>query len=437
MNPLAKDLNDQIAAVNPHVLEMLSDFGAGLYFPKGILSQSAEAKTKATLYNATIGTALESGTAMNLPSVMAPLAGVPPNEALLYAPAGGVPELRQAWQAKTLTDNPDLAGAPVSLPIVTSGLTHGLSLLGDLFIDEGDVLLLPDKLWGNYRLIFGLRRGADIRTFPFFAEGGFNQEAFAAALQELAASGVKKVVVLLNFPNNPTGYAPTEAEGEAMAASLLAAADQGINVVAITDDAYFGLFYGEEPMRQSLFTKLAGKHPRLLAVKADAATKEVFVWGLRVGFLAYSVGGADSDSPLYQALISKTMGCIRSMISNCCRLSQTLVLGSVTSETFFAERAAKIALMESRALEAKRVLANAAFDEAWDAYPFNSGYFMCLRLKKIDAESLRVHLLDAYGIGTIAIGDTDLRVAFSCLEVEQIQDVYEKIHQAWCDLAKA
>ncbi|MBT7301568.1 MAG: hypothetical protein HN849_18745, partial [Victivallales bacterium] len=147
--------------------------------------------------------------------------------------------------------------------------------------------------------------------------------------------------------------------------------------------------------------------------------------------------GADSDSPLYQALMAKTMGCIRSMISNCCRLSQTLVLGSLTSETFYAERAAKVALMGSRALEVKRVLANPAFDEAWDAYPFNSGYFMCLRLKKIDAESLRVHLLDAYGIGTIAIGDTDLRVAFSCLEVEQIQDVYEKIHQAWCDLAKA
>jgi aspartate/methionine/tyrosine aminotransferase len=170
MNPLAHSLNEQIAAANPHVADMLSDLGANLFFPKGILSQSAEAKSKAHLYNATIGTAMEAGIAMNLESVMAPIAGVSPNEALLYAPSGGVPELRKAWQDKILTDNPSLQGVPMSLPVVTSGLTHGLSLLGDLFVDEGDVLLLPDKLWGNYRLIFGLRRGADIRTFPFFAE---------------------------------------------------------------------------------------------------------------------------------------------------------------------------------------------------------------------------------------------------------------------------
>jgi aspartate/methionine/tyrosine aminotransferase len=437
MNPLAHSLNEQIAAANPHVADMLSDLGANLFFPKGILSQSAEAKSKAHLYNATIGTAMEAGIAMNLESVMAPIPGVSPNEALLYAPSGGVPELRKAWQDKILTDNPSLQGVPMSLPVVTSGLTHGLSLLGDLFVDEGDVLLLPDKLWGNYRLIFGLRRGADIRTFPFFAESGFNQAAFDSTLAQLVAEGKKKVVVLLNFPNNPTGYTPTESEGEAIAASLVSLAERGVNVVAMTDDAYFGLFYGAEPMRESLFTKLANQHERLLAVKADAATKEVFVWGLRVGFLTFSVGGEGDKAPIYDALIAKTMGCIRSMISNCCRLSQAIVLGSLTNAKFYDERAEKIALMESRALEVKRVLADAKYDEAWDVYPFNSGYFMCLRLKKVDAEALRVHLLDAYGIGTISIGETDLRVAFSCLEVEQIADVYEKIYEGWCDLAKA
>ena len=436
MNPLAQALNDQIAAVNPAVLDMLSELGASLYFPKGILSQSAEAKEKAKLYDATIGTALERGMAMNLPSLMGPLGEIPPDEALLYAPAAGLPDLRKAWQEKNLADNPGLAGASMSLPVVTSGLTHGLSLLGDLFVDRGDVLLLPDKLWGNYRMIFGLRRGADIRTFPFFAGNGFDQGAFAAALDGIAASGAKKVVVLLNFPNNPTGYTPTEAEGEAIAATLAAIAEKGMNVVAILDDAYFGLFYGDEPMRQSLFGKLAGRHPRLLAVKADAATKEVFVWGLRVGFLTFSVGGAPSDSPLYAALVAKTMGCIRSAISNCCRLSQTLVLRSLAGGTFYRERAEKVAVMERRALEVKRVLANPAFAEAWDVYPFNSGYFMCLRLKKVDAEALRLHLLDAYGIGTIAIDGTDLRVAFSCLEVEQIEDLFAKVHEAWRDLAK-
>jgi len=175
----------------------------------------------------------------------------------------------------------------------------------------------------------------------------------------------------------------------------------------------------------------------LLAIKADAATKEVFVWGLRIGFLTYSVGGAEADSPLYQALVSKTMGCIRSLISNCSSLSQTVVLRALQSKTFAAERDAKVAIMEQRALEVKRVLANPAYAEAWSVYPFNSGYFMCLCVKSVTADALRQHLLNQYGVGTIALGETDLRVAFSSLEFGQIEDLFAKLYQGWRDLAKA
>ena len=70
MNPLAQELNQVIQAANPHVFEMLSQVGKELYFPKGILSQSAEAKEKAHKFNATIGMATEGGRTMYLPSVM-------------------------------------------------------------------------------------------------------------------------------------------------------------------------------------------------------------------------------------------------------------------------------------------------------------------------------------------------------------------------------
>ena len=38
---------------------------------------------------------------------------------------------------------------------------------------------------------------------------------------------------------------------------------------------------------------------------------------------------------------------------------------------------------------------------------------MCLKLKGIDAEHYRKHLLDKYGVGVIADGDRDIRIAFS------------------------
>ena len=55
---------------------------------------------------------------------------------------------------ETGVGQPLLKGKHFSQPIVTSAITHGLALVGDLFVDEGDVIVLPDKLWGNYRLIF-------------------------------------------------------------------------------------------------------------------------------------------------------------------------------------------------------------------------------------------------------------------------------------------
>jgi hypothetical protein len=82
----------------------------------------------------------------------------------------------------------------------------------------------------------------------------------------------------------------------------------------------------------------------------------------------------------------------------------------------------------------KRVLANLKYHDAWDLYPFNSGYFMCLRLKTVDAEPLRVHLLSKYGVGLISLGKEDLRVAFSCVEKKDVQELFDIILQGVKDL---
>ena len=437
MNPLAESLNATISAEAPHLFEMLSELGKRFYFPsKGILSQSAEAKKKATRFNATIGTALEDGTAMHLDCLMEQLPGISANDALLYASSPGNQKLREAWQAKDLKDNPDLVGKPCSLPVVTGGLSHALSLIADLIVDPGDLFLYPDKNWGNYRLNFVERKGAEPKFFQFFKGNGFNVEAFRQALDECVAAGRKKIIVLLNFPNNPTGYSPTDAENCAIAQALKETADKGVNLAVIVDDAYYGLFFKPEVTRQSLFTKLAGLHPRILAFKADAATKEVYVWGLRVGFVSFSIGGVASGSPVFEAVNSKMAGIIRSVVSNCSALSQFLVLNALKSPDFFKQRAAKAEIMRQRALKVEEALQNPEYAQAWEVYPFNSGYFMCLKIKDVNASDLRIHLLDNYGIGTIAINDTDLRIAFSCIEAKDVHELFRLIFQGWKDLAK-
>jgi aspartate/methionine/tyrosine aminotransferase len=429
MNPLARQLNETLEKENPHVFAMLSNLGKSIYYPKvGILSQSAEAKTKANKFNATIGIAIEGGQPMHLKVIQDTLSAYAPKDIYEYAPPAGKPELRTSWRKKMLEENPDLQGKLFGNPLVTNALTHGLSIASDLFADEGDAVIIPDKNWENYELTFEVRRGAQIVYYPLYnVNNKFNSAGLREAL--LAQKSKGKAIVVLNFPNNPTGYTPGREEGKEIVAAIKDAAEAGINVIALTDDAYFGLFF-EDSLHESLFGQLAGLHPRVLAVKVDGATKEEYVWGFRVGFITYA-GNSDA---LLAALEQKTMGIIRATISSGPHPSQTFVLHALNSPDFPKQKQEKSEIMKGRANRTKKLLDSGKFDGSWEYYPFNSGYFMCLKLKTVDAETLRVHLLDQYGIGTIALGATDLRVAFSCIEEENLEELFNLIYQGVQDL---
>ena len=438
INPLAQELNAVIKRGNPYLMEMFSKTGRRLFFPKGILTQSAEAKAKAEpAFNATIGIATERSETMHLSSVMSLLNSdkIGPAEALTYASSFGVPELREVWKEALFEKNPSLAGKRISLPVVTSGITHGISVFADLFLDPDDVVIFPDKMWGNNRMVMSVRGDACISQYRMFDDaGGFDLEAFEDRVRREADNNYK-VVVFLNFPNNPTGYTITEEEGDRIADILSAVAEGGTNIIAVTDDAYFGLRYEESPLKESLFARFCNRHPRLLAVKLDGATKEMFVWGLRVGFITYGTRVAGNEyGPFYDALERKTAGNIRGTVSNASHLSQTLVLKALRSPQFRAERAEKVRILKGRANRVKEVVRRPEYVEAWDMYPFNSGYFMCLRLKTVDAEPLRLHLLETYGVGLIATDRRDIRIAFSSVDEDRIEELFARIHKGILDL---
>jgi len=425
---LATELNSTIAKENPNVLAMLSAFGKRIFFPKGILAQAAEAKKKATRFNVTIGIAREAGKPMFLPAVMKQLPGLAPGEALPYAPATGRPELRKAWREGLLTKNPSLRDQSFSVPIVTAGVTHALSLVADLFVDAGDTILLPDKYWENYDLLFGVRFGARLETFPLFAAGGgIDVEGLRTALA--GRKGQSKTILSFNFPNNPTGYSIRKKEADAVVEVLLEAANAGTNLLVLCDDAYFGLFYEEDVLPESLFARLAGRHERILAVKADGPTKEEYVWGLRTGMLTFGTKAAGDDEALYGALEKKIAGAVRSAISNCSNLAQSVVIKAMAEPTFAEESRQKQKTLEGRARKVKAVLASADFSDVWEAYPFNAGYFMCLKLKG-DAETFRTHLLEKHGVGVIADGAHDIRVAFAGVEEEDVPALFETLAKA-------
>jgi aspartate/methionine/tyrosine aminotransferase len=434
VNPIAQELNQIIEKNNPHIMEMLSNMGRNLFFPKGILSQSAEAREKAHKLNATIGIATEHGETMHFSSVMGSICSIQPRESLTYAPSFGILDLRKVWQDSLFKKNPSLEGKTISLPVVTCGITHAISMFADIWLDPDDVVILPDKMWGNYNMILNVKKGAKISHYDLFSQNlGFNLEAFEEKIKTEAQQH-DKLIVLLNFPNNPTGYSVTIEEGNRITEILAGIAETGKNIIVVTDDSYFGLFYENRTLKESLFANLCDRHSRLLAIKLDGATKENFVWGLRVGFITYGCKIECDPMAVYDALERKTAGSIRGSISNASHLGQTIVLRSMQSENYVKEKEEKFRVLKNRAGRIKEVLSDTRYKEAWDVYPFNSGYFMCIRLKSVDAETLRLHLLEKYGVGLISMGKRDLRIAFSCLEESDILELFNIIFQGVEDL---
>lgn len=421
----ATDLNKVIFNTSPSLFNALSKRGKAIYFPKlGILSQSAEAKGKKI--NATIGIATEDdGKPMYLSGISSQL-NVNPSQVFPYAPSPGVQELRDAWKARQFSVSPNLQGKNYSNPLVTHALTHGLSIAGFLFADEGNTIISPDYYWENYELTFNISYGSKLKTFPTFtSQGGFDVSALSHAL----ASTSGKKIVILNFPNNPTGYTPTQKEMLAIADVLKASAAASADpVIVIVDDAYYGLCFSDDAYPYSIFGLLCDAHPNLIAVKVDGATKEDFVWGLRVGFISFGVAGA--TDAVYRALEGKTGGAIRGTISNVSHLSQSILQNAWKKPEYMAEKAEKSAILKARYNKVRDVLAaHPEYSEVFEALPYNSGYFMCVKIKKQNAEAVRQLLLSKYSTGLIAFGPL-LRVAFSSTAIGQLEELFANLYMA-------
>ncbi|MDA1208607.1 MAG: aminotransferase class I/II-fold pyridoxal phosphate-dependent enzyme [bacterium] len=427
LHPLAQKLNDEITADNPRLFELLSVRGKNVFFPSGgILGQTAEAKGKK--FNATIGIALDDdNTPMRLPS-MDHLINMDPSAVYPYASSYGKQPLREKWAEMIHEKNPSLEGE-TSMPVVTNGLTHSLSMAAYLFLDPGENLILPDLFWGNYNLMFNTVYGTELQTFNTFTDGGFDTES----LRDILSQDTGKKVLLLNFPNNPTGYTPTNAEVEKILNIIKERAEAGDHLVIIIDDAYFGLVYEDGVYTESIFAPLATLHENVLAVKVDGATKEDYVWGHRIGFCTVAAKGMTTKCA--DAFASKIAGAVRSTISNACHLSQSLLLETYKSPSYNEEKLTQYTLLKKRYKIVKEVLDEAKYAEFFTPLPFNSGYFMCVQLNDaLDAEEVRKTLLEQHDTGVIATGNK-LRIAYSSLPTKLIPSLFENIYTTCSSLS--
>jgi aspartate/methionine/tyrosine aminotransferase len=406
----AESLNARLASLHPGALAMLSDMGRRAFLPLGIPQQAAQARhvlRKATIGEITDGT----GQPLAIPSLARHFPTLDPRTALLYPPQYGLADLRTAWARLTAE-----AETPTSVPVVTAGITHALALCGELFTGPEVPLIVGVPYWDNYELIFSLKTGCPIRTYPFFDE---NRRFNVKGLVETARAVGGRCCILLNFPSNPTGYSPYPDEVQALCEGL---ATLEHPVAIVCDDAYNGLFFDPKLYGHSVFGALARTLDPAQAVvcKVDGATKELVFFGGRVGFLSFSAAGEAGE-----ILAEKAATLVRASISTVSAPSQAVVLDALLSPTLPAERAEMHAIL-ARRYEALRKALEAHDLPAW---PYNSGCFALLQLPEdLDCEAMRHKLIDEHSVGVIAVPQVNgLRVAFCSIEAEDIPDLVARI----------
>ena len=146
-----------------------------------------------------------------------------------------------------------------------------LAMLPLAFINPGDMILTTVP---GYPVMATHVKylGGQVETLPLLKKNGFFPDL--KSIDPLIAERAKMIYV--NYPNNPTGAAPTAEFFD----ELIAFANKH-DILIVQDAAYATLVYGQE--RISIFNRPGGKE---VAVELHSMSKSYNMTGWRLGFLA-------------------------------------------------------------------------------------------------------------------------------------------------------
>lgn len=408
-------------------MSFFSKLGENIILPQDVLIQSKETAAIPGAINATIGIATSNKKAMALPSINKVITEINNSEYLPYSPTPGLPKMRELWKEKILADNPSINKDFLSLPMVTTGITQGIDIAANLFSESGDALLLPNLFWQNYAQIYTIKLGNKIYKYNQFDEN--NEFSISNFKETLYSIKEDKISLILNFPNNPTGYTPSDVELNSLVDVISTYAKENKNkqLIIVSDDAYFGLFFEKNHKTPTLSAtyKLA-ENENCLIVKLDGITKEFYSWGLRVGFITYYT----KNDELRKILLEKTQGYLRSTTSSPSNLSQQIAVRLLDNRQSLEEKEINDKIIEERYNELKQAISTEQLDQLVRVLPFNSGYFFTIKLpSNINAHEFRLKFLNEYKYGVYSMDDEHIRIAFSCLDKELIPELIYKFKQ--------
>jgi aminotransferase len=198
-----------------------------------------------------------------------------------YAPTNGVPELRDALAQKANRDY-GLNYDPNCEVLVTVGGTQAIFTALMALLSQGDEVLIPDPGFVAYEPCVLLAGGIPVHV-PLREENDFRP-----SIDDVTSLITNKSrVMILNYPNNPTGSVLSY--DEAAALSKIAVER---DLIVISDEVYERMFY--DGAKHYCLATFPGMAERTLVV--NSFSKTYAMTGLRVGCV---YGPKDLVSPLW------------------------------------------------------------------------------------------------------------------------------------------
>jgi aspartate/methionine/tyrosine aminotransferase len=191
-----------------------------------------------------------------------------------YAHNLGLPELREAIARYTSALHPGVTAARVA---VTSSGVNALMIAMQALAGPGDEVVVVVPVWPNLPSQPAIL-GADVKRFPLHVRDG----AWRLDLEALLATVTDRTrVLLVNAPNNPTGWTLTREEQRAIVEHCRRT---GTWIVAdeVYERMWFGPGAGSCPSAPS-FLDVAEPEDRL--VVAHSFSKSFLMTGWRLGWL--------------------------------------------------------------------------------------------------------------------------------------------------------
>ena len=186
-----------------------------------------------------------------------------------YTPNAGLSDLRRAI-CRYLKRRFDLEYQPIGQTLVTVGGSEGLDLAFRCLLEPGDEVIIPTPSFVCYGPLVSMIHGV-----PVYVETKVETE-FRLTPEELKAAITPRTKILvLPFPNNPTGGIMHREDLEALAEVL-----RGTNIMVVSDEIYAELTYGQHHVSMA---NIPDMYERTIVI--NGFSKAYSMTGWRMGYV--------------------------------------------------------------------------------------------------------------------------------------------------------